>query len=284
MEIGARIKNRRLELEMSVDDLAIKIGKNRATIYRYERGDIENLPVSIIEPLANALRTTPEYLMGWTDDPLDYDNMDDLYVPSEYNMTPEEFYKFKQVEAEDAQREQALQYSHTKDKNKLAGFGPKARNLYAECEVVKIPIICDPVPREDNFYDVFDDDNIDGFMAIDSKLLWELEDLEEPCDKYYWLIADYLSSPDPLIRDIRTWILVHIQDQAEDGSLVVLAPKEGADTSRYAPRGFSINRIKRKHNHLMVYDVDSDDPELYAPEDLDCPVILGKVVKTINTI
>ena len=50
---------------MSVDELAAKLNKNRATIYRYEKGDIENLPIDILEPLARVLDTTPQYLMGW---------------------------------------------------------------------------------------------------------------------------------------------------------------------------------------------------------------------------
>lgn len=65
MCVHERIKHRRNELNMSVDELANKINKNRATIYRYEKGDIENLPLDILEPLANALETTPQYLMGW---------------------------------------------------------------------------------------------------------------------------------------------------------------------------------------------------------------------------
>lgn len=67
MNIGQRIKTRRLELSMSVDELATKIGKNRATVYRYESNDIEDLPISILEPLSKALQTTPGYLMGWED-------------------------------------------------------------------------------------------------------------------------------------------------------------------------------------------------------------------------
>ena len=69
MLIGQRIKERRIALGMSADDLAEKLGKNRATIYRYEGDEIENFPVSIIKPMADALLTTPAYLMGWTDDP-----------------------------------------------------------------------------------------------------------------------------------------------------------------------------------------------------------------------
>ncbi len=63
--IGERIKNRRIELGLSVEELASLLGKNRATIYRYEGDEIENLPITILEPLARVLQTSPTYLMGW---------------------------------------------------------------------------------------------------------------------------------------------------------------------------------------------------------------------------
>lgn len=65
MDVGQRIKQRRKQLKMSVDTLAEKLGKNRATIYRYESSEIENMPLEILEPLAKALNVTPAYLMGW---------------------------------------------------------------------------------------------------------------------------------------------------------------------------------------------------------------------------
>ena len=67
MEIGERIKQRRKEMRMSADRLAEILGKDRSTIYRYEKGDIENMPLDILEPIAKALDTTPQYLMGWID-------------------------------------------------------------------------------------------------------------------------------------------------------------------------------------------------------------------------
>jgi transcriptional regulator with XRE-family HTH domain len=67
VNIGERIKERRKELELSVDDIASKLNKNRATIYRYESNDIENLPVTVLEPLAQILNTTPAYLLGLED-------------------------------------------------------------------------------------------------------------------------------------------------------------------------------------------------------------------------
>lgn len=62
--IGNRIRSRRNELGLSVEDLAALIGKDRATVYRYENGDIENLPLTVLIPLSSALKTTPADLMG----------------------------------------------------------------------------------------------------------------------------------------------------------------------------------------------------------------------------
>ena len=67
MQIGQRIRMSRLQQGLSIDDLATRLGKNKTTIYRYENGDIENLPLGILDSLADALNTTPAYLMGWTD-------------------------------------------------------------------------------------------------------------------------------------------------------------------------------------------------------------------------
>lgn len=72
MTIGSRIREYRKKLGLSVDDVAEQLGKNRATIYRYESDDIENLPAPVLEPLARVLRTTPAELMGWSDQ----DNID----------------------------------------------------------------------------------------------------------------------------------------------------------------------------------------------------------------
>lgn len=71
MNIGERIKIRRKELDLTVDEVARRLDKNRATIYRYESNEIENLPINIIEPLAKVLNTTPGYLMGWENDSTD---------------------------------------------------------------------------------------------------------------------------------------------------------------------------------------------------------------------
>lgn len=65
MNIGQRIKARRKELKLSAEELGQRLGKDRSTVYRYENGDIENLPLPLLEPIAEALETTPAQLMGW---------------------------------------------------------------------------------------------------------------------------------------------------------------------------------------------------------------------------
>lgn len=69
MTVGERIKERRKALEISADTLADILHISRSTMFRYENGDIEKFPTSSLEPIARALRTTPKYLMGWTDNP-----------------------------------------------------------------------------------------------------------------------------------------------------------------------------------------------------------------------
>lgn len=97
MGIGKRIKDRRKALKMSADDLAQRLGKDRSTVYRYEKGDIENLPLDILEPIAEALKTTPQYLMGWEEVQKNNDTLADIVVKlrtdSEFFSIVEAIYK-----------------------------------------------------------------------------------------------------------------------------------------------------------------------------------------------
>lgn len=67
MTIGERIKLRREELNMTQDELAKKLNyKSRSSINKIEL-DIYNLKQSKIKMIADALQTTPSYIMGWND-------------------------------------------------------------------------------------------------------------------------------------------------------------------------------------------------------------------------
>ena len=68
MTIGQRIKIRREELNMSQDDLAKKVGyKSRSSINKIEL-DLYSLKQSKIKAIADALETTPSYIMGWDEE------------------------------------------------------------------------------------------------------------------------------------------------------------------------------------------------------------------------
>ena len=52
---------------MTLLEVAKKLGVTESTVQRYESGVIENLKYDTIVKLANLYRTTPAYLMGWTE-------------------------------------------------------------------------------------------------------------------------------------------------------------------------------------------------------------------------
>lgn len=68
MTTGERIKERRKALGMNAETLAERCGVSPATIYRYEKGEIENMGTDKLTPIATALYTTPAFLMGWESD------------------------------------------------------------------------------------------------------------------------------------------------------------------------------------------------------------------------
>lgn len=69
MTIGDRIKALRISLDLSQEELGEKIGVKKQAIYKYETGIVVNLKRSTIANLADALHTSPAYLMGWVNDP-----------------------------------------------------------------------------------------------------------------------------------------------------------------------------------------------------------------------
>ena len=64
-----RIKSRRIELGLTVEELAHKMGyKDKSSISKIENGKAD-IPQSKIAAFADALQTTPAYLMGWEEQP-----------------------------------------------------------------------------------------------------------------------------------------------------------------------------------------------------------------------
>lgn len=65
MDMGKRIKSKRLELGYTQEELAAKVGLQKSAIAKYENGRVENMKRSMILKMAEELKCTPAYLMGW---------------------------------------------------------------------------------------------------------------------------------------------------------------------------------------------------------------------------
>ena len=67
-EVGLRIKERRNELKISMPELGRRVGVNKSTIQRYETDGVNPTRSMIINGLAEALLTTPEWLTGLSEE------------------------------------------------------------------------------------------------------------------------------------------------------------------------------------------------------------------------
>nr|DAI29973.1 MAG TPA: Helix-turn-helix XRE-family like protein [Caudoviricetes sp.] len=68
MALKDNIKNKRLQMGYTLEELGEKIGVSKQTIQKYENGIISNIPIQKIEALAHCLQTTPTELLGWTNE------------------------------------------------------------------------------------------------------------------------------------------------------------------------------------------------------------------------
>lgn len=68
--MGDRIRNLRIRLNMTQEELGKKLNLQKSAIAKYENGRVENIKRSTIPKLAEALDTTPSYLMGWKEENL----------------------------------------------------------------------------------------------------------------------------------------------------------------------------------------------------------------------
>lgn len=68
MEFKDLVYSKRKALNLSMEELAKKVGVSKATVQRWESGEIKNVRRDKIARIADALETTPAYLMGWDEE------------------------------------------------------------------------------------------------------------------------------------------------------------------------------------------------------------------------
>lgn len=67
MDIGEKIKQRRLELGLTLEEVGSMVGVSKSTVMKWETGYIENMKRDKIALLAKALRKSPLWVMGIED-------------------------------------------------------------------------------------------------------------------------------------------------------------------------------------------------------------------------
>ena len=70
MNVKDIIREKRIELGMTMKEVADKVGVSEATISRWESGEIANMRRGAIFSLAKTLNISPNEIMGWKDTPL----------------------------------------------------------------------------------------------------------------------------------------------------------------------------------------------------------------------
>lgn len=67
MNLGERIKKLREMRNLTLEDVGNYVGVNKATVQRYESGNID-IKRNVAIKLAEILQSTPSYIMGWSDE------------------------------------------------------------------------------------------------------------------------------------------------------------------------------------------------------------------------
>lgn len=67
MNTGAKIHHLRVKAKLTLQELGDKVGVGASTVRKWETGQISTIRSDKISKLAQALETTPAYLMDWTE-------------------------------------------------------------------------------------------------------------------------------------------------------------------------------------------------------------------------
>jgi len=71
--LAVRLLISRRDLKFNQEDVADRAGVSRAYVSDLERGKVDNPTLDVVTSLARVLQVRPEYLLGWSDDPLGED-------------------------------------------------------------------------------------------------------------------------------------------------------------------------------------------------------------------
>lgn len=78
-----RLKQRRLDMGLTLQEVADIIGVEKPTVQRYESGVIKSIDTLTVEKLASAVKCNPTFLIGWSDEITQPSSCNILCTPKE---------------------------------------------------------------------------------------------------------------------------------------------------------------------------------------------------------
>lgn len=86
------LKDRRKELGLTLEQVGDSVGVGKSTVRRWENGLITNMGSDKVKLLAKALKVSPSFILGYTDDPND-DALSSAYLDFDERETIEKILK-----------------------------------------------------------------------------------------------------------------------------------------------------------------------------------------------
>lgn len=90
MSVGEKIKIERERNKLTQEELGLRCGTTKQTIFKYETGVITNIPLDRLEKISAVLGVSPSYLMGWEErtEQVNISNIANLLPPPRFVKKP----------------------------------------------------------------------------------------------------------------------------------------------------------------------------------------------------
>ena len=225
-------------------------GVPQSTLSDWKRG-VSYPKYDKLQKIAEYFGVSVKYLKGETDIREDFENNPDYYVPAQYRemgMDAEAYYRFKQAEAEDAQRESSL---------------PAGAIPYVPGPMVLIPL----VGSVNCGTPLFADENIEEYIPTRKSEMLSGE-------KYFYLKAKGDSMINAGIQD-GDLLFIRKQSDVNSGDIAVVTINGDEAT---------LKRVIKKENALVLQPENpSYETKIYVGSEVNNICIKGRLMKVEKT-
>ncbi|WP_225422753.1 helix-turn-helix domain-containing protein [Lacticaseibacillus suibinensis] len=251
--IRAVLKQRRINAGLSAEELAKRIGVSKTTIYRYESGEIEKMPVNVLNKLANELNINPFFVLGIDDDD-SRAAFDAVNLKNEIQRT---------LSSKEANHISTVRKLHPERQQKVYTYAEKQLNEQQNEHVVPFTeqreIVCG---RGTAAGAPIDGDAQDAEVR---RTRVNVDDIPASADEIVTVEGDSMEPDYPKYSQI----FVRWQDTIDDGDLAVV---------RVADEGVTFKQVSRDYQQkkIVLHSLNDKYPDRYLdPEDIS---IIGVVL------